>query len=341
LKILEENSYYPFGMKHATYSNNDQPNYKYKYNGKEYQDELGLNLTAMDFRQYDNTLGRFNVIDPLAEQDYGITPYHFGYNNPVLFGDPSGLKAQAPEGTENNIVPGSVLAMFASGMNGLQVRDALEQQAWGPNFIIIHAGGGGGSSGGGGGSSGGNGVGGDRYDGAGGIGLVDIKPLGHWKKDTEVSVSGHIVYDSNGNIRGWAPDEISIKAIKVWVWDLTIGDVFSNIKNAILTDKGMHHGVHEYESIIAFGGAFTPGNFVVYPIGGSKKKYFNTHEPGHVLQYRHLGFIDYYRKIAIPSLLYAMSHSPEDASHYWTETSANRLWWLETGESDELNNPFK
>jgi hypothetical protein len=51
-----------------------------------------LNMTAMDYRQYDNALGRFNSIDALAELMPSITPYHFGFNNPVYWGDPSGLK---------------------------------------------------------------------------------------------------------------------------------------------------------------------------------------------------------------------------------------------------------
>ena len=41
--------------------------YRYKYNGKEYQDELGLNVTAMDFRMYDNAIGRFHSIDKMTD----------------------------------------------------------------------------------------------------------------------------------------------------------------------------------------------------------------------------------------------------------------------------------
>jgi RHS repeat-associated protein len=92
LKILEESNYYPFGLKHNSYNvDNFQPDYKYKYNGKELQDELELNVTAMDFRQYDNSLGRFYSIDALAEFGNSYSPYRFAYNNPVYFGDPTGL----------------------------------------------------------------------------------------------------------------------------------------------------------------------------------------------------------------------------------------------------------
>jgi len=143
-QIIDENNFYPFGLRQSDNSSASTLN-KNQYNGKEFQDELGLNLTAMDFRQYDNTLGRFNVIDPLAEQDYGITPYHFGYDNPVLFGDPSGLKAMAPESIENNMVPESVLSLLASGMSGKELTDYLFDQMWGFSMLSIHSGGGGGS----------------------------------------------------------------------------------------------------------------------------------------------------------------------------------------------------
>lgn len=45
----------------------------------------------MDFRQYDNALGRFTSIDPLAEFQRKWNPYHFAFDNPVLFNDPTGL----------------------------------------------------------------------------------------------------------------------------------------------------------------------------------------------------------------------------------------------------------
>lgn len=119
LTILSENHYYPFGLKHTNYNPSDKewatelpgenvvlkgippggdpggtdPSayYKYKFNGQEWQDELGLNMTAMDFRQYDNAIGRFMGIDALSEVNYSQSPYHFGDNNPVYWADPTGL----------------------------------------------------------------------------------------------------------------------------------------------------------------------------------------------------------------------------------------------------------
>ena len=91
-RILEENHYYPFGLKHTNYDNGTQrfmrgigeddgypifiaPDifgssaFKYKYNGKEYQDELGLNMYDYGARNYDPALGRWMNMDPLAEME--------------------------------------------------------------------------------------------------------------------------------------------------------------------------------------------------------------------------------------------------------------------------------
>jgi RHS repeat-associated protein len=61
----------------------------YRFNGQEWQDELGLDITAMDFRQYDNALGRFVCIDMITH--FSQTPYQFGNGNPMYWADPSGL----------------------------------------------------------------------------------------------------------------------------------------------------------------------------------------------------------------------------------------------------------
>jgi RHS repeat-associated protein len=97
LVIQEENNYYPFGLKHVGYNGNTPSTndaLKYKYNGQELQEELGLNMTAMDYRQYDNALGRFNSIDALSEMSYSTSPFVFAYNNPIFWADPSGLLSQ-------------------------------------------------------------------------------------------------------------------------------------------------------------------------------------------------------------------------------------------------------
>ena len=48
-------------------------------------------MTAMDYRQYDHAIGRFNGMDMLAELVPETSPYRFANNNPNFWSDPSGL----------------------------------------------------------------------------------------------------------------------------------------------------------------------------------------------------------------------------------------------------------
>ena len=62
------NNYYPFGLKHKGYNGNiNGVENNFKFNGQEFDKSLGINVNEMTFRQYDNALGRFMVIDPAAE----------------------------------------------------------------------------------------------------------------------------------------------------------------------------------------------------------------------------------------------------------------------------------
>ena len=84
--VAETNHYYPFGGVFST-SSSVQP---YKYNGKEYDSKNGLNWYDYGARHYDATLGRWFVVDPLAEKHYSTSPYGYCLNNPVNMIDPDG-----------------------------------------------------------------------------------------------------------------------------------------------------------------------------------------------------------------------------------------------------------
>ncbi len=76
--VMETNHYYPFGGTFA--SSNVQP---YKYNGKELDTKNGLNWYDYGARHYDAALGRWLVVDPLAEKYYSISPYVYCNNNSI------------------------------------------------------------------------------------------------------------------------------------------------------------------------------------------------------------------------------------------------------------------
>ncbi|MFN3756504.1 MAG: RHS repeat domain-containing protein [Flavobacterium sp.] len=65
--------------------------YQYKYNGKEWQDELGLNFYDFGFRNYEPSIGRWVNIDPLADRRYEVNPYNYVQNSPLFRFDPDGL----------------------------------------------------------------------------------------------------------------------------------------------------------------------------------------------------------------------------------------------------------
>ncbi len=92
--IVEENNYYPFGLKHSGYNEGgfQASKYKGKFNGKEFQNELGLNLYDFHFRQYMQDIVRTTTQDPKSELFYSISPYSFLNNSPLQFIDPDGMK---------------------------------------------------------------------------------------------------------------------------------------------------------------------------------------------------------------------------------------------------------
>ncbi|MGE0930844.1 JAB-like toxin 1 domain-containing protein [Peijinzhouia sedimentorum] len=89
--IIQENHYYPFGMQIAGLELDLGSRNRYLYNGKELQDDHNLDWHDYGARMYDAQIGRWHVVDPLAEIALDKTPYHFVSNNPINRIDPDGL----------------------------------------------------------------------------------------------------------------------------------------------------------------------------------------------------------------------------------------------------------
>jgi len=87
-EILEENNYYPFGLKHKGYnevvnSNRSEAAEKYKFQEQERNEELGLDWDSFKWRNYDYAIGRFMNIDPLSDKYSYQSHYNFSENRVI------------------------------------------------------------------------------------------------------------------------------------------------------------------------------------------------------------------------------------------------------------------
>ena len=116
--VVETNDYYPFGKRiqvtapvsepvggslyaaepvvapvapATSVASTSSPN-RWRFSGKEDQSFLGASIPLLDFgaRMYNPAIARWTAADPLSEKYYGISPYVYCANNPILFTDIAG-----------------------------------------------------------------------------------------------------------------------------------------------------------------------------------------------------------------------------------------------------------
>ncbi|MBK7870710.1 MAG: RHS repeat-associated core domain-containing protein [Saprospiraceae bacterium] len=94
-EILQENHYYPFGMNmNGQWMANAGREDKYQYNGKELNEDFGLDWYDYGARWYMPDIGKWNSIDPLAEKFQSWSAYSYAFSNPLRFNDPDGAKPE-------------------------------------------------------------------------------------------------------------------------------------------------------------------------------------------------------------------------------------------------------
>lgn len=101
--------------------------YRYGFNGKENDNEVKGDGNQIDFeaRLYDSRLSKWLSVDPMQKKYAGWSPYHFGYDNPIITID--------KDGKENIVVVGGIdihggdpLKFINSGLR--QIYDFVRQQ---------------------------------------------------------------------------------------------------------------------------------------------------------------------------------------------------------------------
>ncbi len=133
-KLITYEEYLPYGGTsfHAARSATEVSAKRYKYSGKERDEETGLDYC--NARYYCSWLGRWASVDPAGLFD-GPNPYQYAQCNPVRYNDPSGLQSHEAENDPNNPQNPAYKTYedYAAGAEGpyreeaLQMRWAAEQ----------------------------------------------------------------------------------------------------------------------------------------------------------------------------------------------------------------------
>ena len=140
--LLEETHYYPFGLTMGGVSSkalNNTTDNKFKYNGneiqgKEFSDGSGLDLYDFNARSYNQQIGKFMQVDPMAGKYFSSSPYNYVDGNPIVRNDPTGEDWFRDEKT------GDIKWQAIAGKQGEQVSLKGSKHTWtnlGSEFLVF------------------------------------------------------------------------------------------------------------------------------------------------------------------------------------------------------------
>lgn len=89
-QIVQEDHYYPFGLRMGGLSYQSGLENDYRFNGKELESDLNLGWYDYGARMYNPEIGRWNGVDILGEGYVDVSSYSYAHNSPVYKTDMNG-----------------------------------------------------------------------------------------------------------------------------------------------------------------------------------------------------------------------------------------------------------
>jgi RHS repeat-associated protein len=91
-KVISGTDYYAFGaaMPSRSYQDAGYSKYRYGFNGKENDEDIGEGVMDFGERLQNTKVGRWTTIDPLADKYASLSPYAYVANSPIQAIDPDG-----------------------------------------------------------------------------------------------------------------------------------------------------------------------------------------------------------------------------------------------------------
>ncbi len=128
--VVSTQDYYPFGLTFNESVRVASTEQNFLLTSNERLPDWGVGVSDFNARTYDASIGRFYQVDPLAEMNQkSWNPYHFTFNNPLRFNDPTGMTSTEEWKEENGITDSDVTTVYQAPTDEDDKSENTEQQS--------------------------------------------------------------------------------------------------------------------------------------------------------------------------------------------------------------------